>query len=68
MPLARSRPLSVKGMSVVPVCWPEIAHSVSPCRINHNSVFCAILLSVSIHVEALICKFFVTNFCWMIES
>src|SRR5262249_34566732 len=30
------RPLSVKGMSVVPVCRPFRLHSVSPCRIANT--------------------------------
>ena len=29
---ASRRPLSVKGMSVVPVCWPLRLQAVSPCR------------------------------------
>ena len=34
---AASRPRSVSGRSVVPVCRPERLHSVSPCRASQSS-------------------------------
>src|SRR6266536_2615450 len=36
---ASRRPLSVNGMSVVPVCWPLRLHAVSPCRIANTFTF-----------------------------
>src|SRR5215469_7632168 len=36
---ARRRPLSVSGMSVVPVCCPLRLHAVSPCRIAKTFIF-----------------------------
>src|SRR3954447_21866649 len=35
--VARSRPASVSGTSVRPVCWPDRDHSVSAWRISHTS-------------------------------
>src|SRR5262245_58564160 len=36
---ASRRPLSVSGMSVVPVCWPLRLHAVSPCLIATTFTF-----------------------------
>jgi hypothetical protein len=36
---ASRRPLSVNGMSVVPVCWPLRLHEVSPCLIANTFTF-----------------------------
>src|SRR4029450_12247635 len=36
---ASRRPLSVNGMSVVPVCWPLRLHAVSPCLIANTFTF-----------------------------
>ena len=35
---ASRRPLSVSGMSVVPVCWPLRLQAVSPCRMTKVSM------------------------------
>src|SRR5205807_8717473 len=37
MSAASSRPASVSGRSVRPVCAPERLHSVSPCRTSQSS-------------------------------
>src|SRR5215472_15322663 len=36
---ASRRPLSVNGRSVVPVCWPQRLHAVSPCLIANTFTF-----------------------------
>src|SRR5271167_3251861 len=36
---ASRRPLSVNGMSVLPVCWPLRLHAVSPCLIANTFTF-----------------------------
>src|SRR5512139_275447 len=36
---ASRRPLSVNGMSVVPVCWPLRLQAVSPCLIANTFTF-----------------------------
>src|SRR5499425_2576743 len=43
---ASRRPLSVKGMSVVPVCWPLRLHAVSPCLIVKTFTFASVGLDV----------------------
>src|SRR5437773_11447012 len=43
---ASRRPLSVNGMSVVPVCWPLRLHAVSPCLIANTFMFASVRLDV----------------------
>jgi hypothetical protein len=40
LPIAKAcrRPSGASGMSVVPVCCPEIDHSVSPCRTSQIAI------------------------------
>ena len=48
---ARSRPLSVRGISVLLVCAPDKLHSVSPCRISQSRIFWSDMSSLHSHNE-----------------
>src|SRR5208337_3881537 len=44
---ASRRPLSVNGMSVIPVCWPLRLQAVSPCLIANTFTFASTSLTAS---------------------